>query len=68
MEVRIPGVLAGRQVRDFEIPGEICVASIERLGQATMPLAGTAFEEDDIVHVVVLRHSMDKFRKIFFMA
>jgi trk system potassium uptake protein TrkA len=67
MEVRIPGVLAGRQVRDFEIPGEITVASIERLGQATMPLAGTAFEEDDIVHVVVLRHSMDKFRKIFFM-
>ena len=68
MEVRIPGALAGRQVRDFEIPGEISVASIERLGQASIPLAGTTFEEDDLVHVVVLRQSMDKFRKMFFMA
>lgn len=68
MEIRIPGVLAGRPVRDFEIPGEISVASVERLGRAFMPLAGTTFEEDDIVNVVVLRESMDKFRKMFFMA
>lgn len=68
MEIRIPGVLAGRPVRDFEIPGEISVASVERLGRAFVPLAGTTFEEDDIVNVVVLRESMDKFRKMFFMA
>lgn len=67
MELRIPEVLDGRPVRDFEAPGEISVASIERLGAAFMPVAGTKFEADDIVHVVVLRERMDKFRKMFFM-
>jgi trk system potassium uptake protein TrkA len=68
MEFQIPEVLSGRPVRDFEVPGEINVASIERLGAAFMPVAGTKFETDDIVHVVVLRQSIDKFRKMFFMA
>jgi trk/ktr system potassium uptake protein len=68
MELQIPEVLSGRPVRDFEVPGEINVASIERLGAAFMPVAGTTFETGDIVHVVVLRQRMDKFRKMFFMA
>jgi len=67
MEIRIPGVLSGRPVRDFETPGEVHVATIERLGGAFMPLAGTTFEEDDLVNVVVLRDSMDKFRRMFFL-
>lgn len=67
MEIRIPGLLAGREVREFEAPGEIRVASIERLSGAFLPLAGTTFEEDDLVDVVVLRNSMEKFRKMFFL-
>lgn len=68
MEVRIGEVLAERMIREFEVPGEIHVATIERLGSAFMPVAGTRFEHGDIVNVVVLRESMEKFRKMFFMA
>ncbi len=67
MELRVPEVLSGREVRDFESPGEIHIASIERLGAAFMPVAGTKLETDDIVNVVVLRESMEKFQKMFFM-
>jgi len=68
MEFEIPHNLVGRPVRDFEVPGEIRIASIERLGAAFMPVAGTTFEAGDLVDVVVLRASMDKMAKMFFMA
>lgn len=67
MELRVSEVLSGKEVRDFESPGEIHIASIERLGAAFMPVAGTKLETDDIVNVVVLRESMEKFQKMFFM-
>lgn len=67
MELRVPEVLSGKEVRDFESPGEIHIASIERLGAAFMPVAGTKLETDDIVNAVVLRESMEKFQKMFFM-
>lgn len=68
MEFRIPLVLSGREVREFQVPGEILVATIERLGETFVPLAGTKFEAHDLVDVVVVRESMEKFRKMFFMA
>jgi trk system potassium uptake protein TrkA len=67
MELRIPQALDGHMIREYEVPGEIHVATIERLGSAFMPVAGTRLEHDDIVNVVVLRESMEKFRKMFFV-
>lgn len=67
MELRVGNTLAGHMVREFEVPGEIHVATVERLGSAFMPVAGTRFEPDDIVNVVVLRESMEKFKKMFFI-
>ncbi len=67
MELRVAQALEGHMVREFEVPGEIHVAAVERLGSAFMPVAGTRFERDDIVSVVVLRQSMEKFRKMFFV-
>jgi trk system potassium uptake protein TrkA len=67
MELQIPEMLAGRQVREFEVPGEIHIATIERLGKAFMPVAGTRFETDDLVDVVVMRESMERYRKMFFI-
>jgi len=67
MEFELPGNLAGKSVRNFEMPGEVQIAAIERFGQAFMPLAGTKFEKGDLLHVVVSRASMQKFKKIFFM-
>jgi trk system potassium uptake protein TrkA len=68
MEFELPGNLAGKNVRDFEMPGEVQIAAIERFGQAFMPLAGTKFEKGDLLHVVVSRANMQKFEKMFFMA
>lgn len=67
MEFRASGVIAGREVRELEIPGEVKVAAIDRLGEAFMPVAGTRFNKDDLVHVIVLRASMSKFKKMYFM-
>lgn len=67
MELRVGNTLTGHMIREFEVPGEIHVATIERLGSAFMPVAGTRFEYDDIVNVMVLRDSMEKFRKMFFI-
>ena len=55
MEFELPSNLAGRPVRDFEVPGEINVCAIERVGAAFIPVAGTTFERYDIVQVAVLR-------------
>ncbi len=67
VEFRVPLNLVGRTVGSFVVPGEINIVSLERLGQAIVPLAGTTFERDDIVHAAVLRDSMDKFKKMFFI-
>lgn len=67
MEFTASEMLAGRAVHEFEIPGEINVVAIERLGSAFMPVAGTRFEAGDLVSAVVLRESMDRFRKMFFI-
>ncbi len=68
MELEIPANLDGRKVSDFEVPGEILVASIARLGKAFVPVSGTTFKDSDLVNVVVQRSSMDKFEKMFFLA
>jgi len=67
MELELHSNLAGRNVRDFEIPGEVQVASIERFGEAFMPVSGTRFEKGDIVNVLISRKSMNKYKKMFFM-
>lgn len=67
MELRVGSTLSGRMVREFEVPGEVHVATVERLGSAFMPVSGTRFEADDIVNVVVLRESMEKFERLFFI-
>jgi trk system potassium uptake protein TrkA len=67
IEFGLPSNLAGRLVRDFEVPGEVKIGAIEREGGAFMPVAGTTFLRNDILSVVVLRSSMNKFKKMFFM-
>jgi Trk K+ transport system NAD-binding subunit len=67
MEFELPSNLVGRRVGDFEVPGEVHVAAIERLGAALLPVAGTSFEQGDTVSVLVLRQAMDKYKKMFFL-
>jgi trk/ktr system potassium uptake protein len=67
MEFDLPNNLAGRRVGEFEVPGEVHVAAIERYGEALLPVAGSMFQEGDKVHVLVQRSSMDKYKKMFFL-
>lgn len=67
LQFQVPPNLVGRNVGTFVVPGEVNIVSIERLGEAVIPLAGTCFEKNDIIHAAVLRESMDKFKKMFFM-
>lgn len=67
MVLEAPFNLEGRRVREFEEPGQITVITIEREGEAFIPVAGTNFEKNDLVYVVVARGSLEKFNKMFFM-
>lgn len=67
MEFDLPNNLAGRRVSDFEVPGEVHVATIERFGEALLPVAGSMFQEGDKVMVLVQRHAIDKYKKMFFL-
>ena len=67
MEFELPSNLVGRRVSEFEVPGEVHVAAIERFGEALLPVAGTTFQESDTVSVLVQRSAMDKYKKMFFL-
>jgi trk/ktr system potassium uptake protein len=67
MEFDLPNNLAGRRVGEFEVPGEVHVATIERFGEALLPVAGSMFQEGDKVMVLVQRSAMDKYKKMFFL-
>lgn len=67
IEFELPSMLAGRMVREFKISGEVHIVTIEREGGAFIPVSGTTLMKGDLVNVLVLRQSMDKFKKMFFM-
>lgn len=67
MELEIPTNLDGRRLADLEMPGEIMVASVVRLGEAFIPRPSTTLQDRDLLNVVVLRSSMNKFKKTFFL-
>jgi NhaP-type Na+/H+ and K+/H+ antiporter len=54
--------LIGKMVRSLVVPGEIDVTAITRQGQAFIPLSGTEFRKGDIIHLVMLASSMDRFK------
>lgn len=45
--------LAGRTVRDLNIPGEFSVVAITRDQRAFLPTPGTEFREGDMIHIAV---------------
>ena len=62
LTVETPPMLVGRMVKHLSIPGEIQVIAITRQGQAFLPLFGTEFQPGDIIHLVILAASMDRFK------
>jgi trk system potassium uptake protein TrkA len=59
-----PQHLVGKPVHDLNVPGEIQVALIVRMGKGLIPVSGTSFEADDHIHAVVHQSSMERFQKM----
>ena len=52
--------LAGRTVRDLNVPGEFQVISITREQRAFLPSSGTEFREGDLIHLTVQSSSLPR--------
>jgi trk system potassium uptake protein TrkA len=64
MEAWVPLHLVGKLVGDLEVPGEIHVALVVRMGKGLIPVSGTRFEEDDQVHVAIHQSAVERFQKM----
>jgi trk system potassium uptake protein TrkA len=65
VSVEVTPALVGRQVNQVSVPGEILLAAITRNGQALVPLLGTVFERDDLLHIAVRHSAMDRLEALF---
>lgn len=53
IRVDVPNHFVGKSVSEAEVVGEIHIAVIERMGKPFIPVQGTVFEEQDILHILV---------------
>lgn len=59
-----PQHLIGKPVTSLNVPGEISVAVIIRMGKPLIPVSGTRFEEGDQLHVLTHQSAVEKFEKM----
>lgn len=64
IEGEITTQLAGRRVLDLNVPGEIKVVAIVRMGKAFIPGLGTEFQAGDGVQLVVLSSALPKLKRL----
>jgi trk system potassium uptake protein TrkA len=60
----VPSHFVDKLVGDLNVPGEIQVGVIIRMGKPVIPVSGTRFEEKDQVHVLVHQVALDKFQRM----
>ena len=60
----VPPHLVGKPITDLNVPGEIQVAALVRMGRGVVPVSGTRLEADDQVEVVVHQTSVNRFEKM----
>jgi trk system potassium uptake protein len=59
-KIELPAHLAGRSVRDLQVPGEIGVVSIVRDGAALLPGLGSEFCAGDVVYLAIHAGAVDR--------
>lgn len=64
VNVSAPTHLVGKAISDVNVPGEIQVGVIVRMGKAMIPVSGTLVEEHDHLHVLVHQSAMGKFQRM----
>lgn len=60
--LEIPPILEGRPVSDLSVPGEIKIISLTRSGKTFIPMQGTVFQKEDMVHIAVEESSVTRLK------
>jgi trk system potassium uptake protein TrkA len=64
VQVWAPSHIIGKSVSEVDIPGEIKVSVIVRMGKPFIPVSGTSFEENDQLHVIVHQTAINRFKRM----
>jgi trk system potassium uptake protein TrkA len=64
MEVELGTNLVGFSSDKINVPGEIMVVSITRLGRAFIPVVGTVINEGDMLHIAVASTAIPQLKRI----
>jgi trk system potassium uptake protein TrkA len=64
MEVEVKSNLVGFSSDKINVPGEIIVVSITRLGRAFIPVVGTVMNEGDMLHIAVTSTAIPQLKRI----
>ena len=65
--MEVPPQLVGRQVRDLTVSGEIMVTTIVRQGKAFLPISGTEFQAEDMLHLAILDSALNRLKTMLGM-
>ena len=65
IEVEVTPQIAGSKSDKINVPGEIMVMSVTRLGRAFVPVVGTTINEGDLLHIAVVASSIPQLKRIF---
>jgi trk system potassium uptake protein TrkA len=64
VSIEAPAQLIGKTVAQLSVPGEIVVVSITRNDQASIPRAGSEFQEGDLICLSVLSSAMARIEEM----
>ena len=64
IEIEVSPSLAGHKSEKINVPGEIMVVSITRLGRAFVPVVGTVMTDGDLLLVAVASSAIPQFKRI----
>ncbi|HEY4662119.1 MAG TPA: TrkA family potassium uptake protein [Candidatus Humimicrobiaceae bacterium] len=64
LETGVSTNLAGFACDKINVPGEIMVVSITRLGRAFIPVVGTVMNQGDLLHIAVASSSIPQLKRI----
>lgn len=64
LETEVSANLAGFTSDKINVPGEIMVVSITRLGRAFIPVVGTVMNQGDLLHIAVASSSIPQLKRI----
>ena len=64
VEIEVPALLIGRQVRELMLSGEAIVSAIDRGNKTFIPTMGTTFEKGDLVYLSVATASIGSLKRL----